>query len=90
MEQSVLIRTKSKTFAGSIQKRLDDRNSDKQFEVNRIKAILPEGGVNSLRMGLSLTAGASAILEEALSKSEKETSAAHAIYERDLQPRGRA
>ena len=71
-----------KNIRRSIQKRLDDRNSDKQFEVNRIKAILPEGGVNSLPDGFILTAGASAILEEALSKSEKETSAAHAIYER--------
>ena len=71
-----------KTIRRNIRKRLEDRSVDTQAEVNRIKAILPEGAVNALPEGFILAAGASAILKDALITSENEASAAHAVYER--------
>ena len=71
-----------KTIRRNIRKRLEDRSVDTQAEVNRIKAILPEGDVNALPDGFILAAGASAILKDALITSENEASAAHAVYER--------
>jgi hypothetical protein len=71
-----------KNIRRNIRKRLEDRSVDTRAEVDRIKAILPEGGVNALPDGFILAAGASAILKDALITYENEASAAHAIYER--------
>ena len=66
----------------NIRKRLDDPDgADAHAEVDRIKTILPEGGVSSLPDGFILAAGASAILNAGLREPENEPSVARLTYE---------
>ena len=66
----------------NIRKRLDDPDgAEAQAEVDRIKTILPEGGVSSLPDGFILAAGASAILNAGLREPENEPSVARLTYE---------
>ncbi len=72
-----IVKTRAK-----IQEYLDHpKGSKAQIEADRIKAILPEGGVQSLPDGFILTAVASAILDAGLNDPDNEPSIARLTYE---------